>query len=72
MSREAYQSAMLAELKRPRCLFGSSECSSCRMQMEEGAGKRTLHPVQYLALSYGLLPEVESRLQEPLRELTLR
>ena len=28
------------------------------MQMEDGAGKRTLHPVQYLALAYGLMPEL--------------
>src|SRR5207245_2774486 len=59
---------MLDELKRPRALFGAAECSSCRMQMEEGAGKRALHPVQYLALAYGLLPEIEGRLKEPLRE----
>ena len=48
---------MLEELARPRVLFGSTECSTCRMQMEDGAGKRTLHPVQYLALAYGLMPE---------------
>ena len=63
---------MLEELRRPRALFGAAECSSCRMQMEEGAGKRTLHPVQYLALAYGLMPEMETRLKEPLRELLLR
>ena len=63
---------MIEEMKRPRVLVGSTECSSCRMQMEEGANKRTLHPVQYLALAYGLLPEVEGRLKEPLRELLLR
>jgi Fe-S oxidoreductase len=64
--------SMLAELQRPRNLFGSTECSSCRIQMEDGAEKRTLHPVQYLALAYGLLPEVADRLREPLRELVLR
>ncbi len=42
------------------------------MQMEDGALKRTLHPVQYLALAYGLMPEVADRLCEPLRELVLR
>ena len=31
----------------------STECSACRIQMEDGAGKRTLHPIQYLALGYG-------------------
>jgi Fe-S oxidoreductase len=54
---------MLEELRRPRVLFGSTECSTCRMQMEEGSDKRTLHPAQYLALAYGLLPEIERRLR---------
>ena len=57
---------MFAELDRPGVLFGSTECSTCRMQMQEGTGKRTLHPVQYLAYAYGLLPEIESRLKRPL------
>jgi FAD/FMN-containing dehydrogenase/Fe-S oxidoreductase len=64
--------AMLKQLRRPRNLFGSTECSSCRLQMEDGAQKRTVHPVQYLALAYGLVPEVANRLREPLRELVLR
>jgi Fe-S oxidoreductase len=57
---------MLDELDRPRVLLGSTECSACRMQMQEGSGKRTLHPVQYLAYAYGLLPEIEARLKKPL------
>lgn len=57
---------MFAELDRPRVLFGSTECGACRMQMQQGTGKRTLHPVQYLAYAYGLLPEVEARLRKPL------
>src|SRR5205823_6963119 len=60
---------MLRELNRPGVLFGSTECSSCRMQMEEGTGKRTLHPVQYLAYAYGLLPEIGAKLRKPLGEL---
>jgi Fe-S oxidoreductase len=63
---------MLEEMSRPRVLFGATECSTCRMQIEDAAGKRTLHPAQYLALAYGLLPEVARRLEEPIRELTLR
>ncbi len=63
---------MLAELSRPLALFGSTECSSCRLQMEDGARKRTLHPVEYLALAYGLMPEVARRLQEPIRDRVLR
>ncbi len=71
LSRQAGQ-GMLTELRRPKNLFGSTECSSCRMQMEDGAQKRTLHPAQYLALAYGLIPEVAGRLGEPIRELVLR
>ncbi len=59
---------MLEEMRRPRVLFGSTECSTCRMQMEEGSGKRTLHPVQYLALAYGYLPQLARRLREPVRD----
>jgi Fe-S oxidoreductase len=59
---------MLDELRRPRALFGSTECSACRMQMEQGSGKRTLHPVQYLALAYGLMPELAARLRAPVGE----
>ena len=60
---------MLDELKRPRVLFGSTECSACRLQMQEGSRKRALHPIQYLALAYGLLPEVWAKLQKPLQRL---
>jgi Fe-S oxidoreductase len=63
---------MLEELSRPGVLLGSTECSTCRLQMEDGAGKRTLHPAQYLALAYGLLPELSQRLYEPIGELLLR
>ena len=62
---------LFEELRRPGVLFGSTECSSCRIQMEEGSGKRALHPVQYLALAYGLMPDVARRLREPSRELLL-
>jgi FAD/FMN-containing dehydrogenase/Fe-S oxidoreductase len=71
LSREAGQ-PMLEELSRPRVLFGSTECSACRLQMEDGALKRTLHPVQFLALAYGLMPEITQRLNEPIRDLVLR
>lgn len=60
---------MINELNRPGVLFGSTECSACRLQMQEGTGKRTLHPVQYLAYAYGLMPEIGARLQQPLRDL---
>lgn len=63
---------MLDQLRRDDLLFGASECSACRMQMEQGSGKRCLHPVQYLALAYGLMPEIADRLKEPMGKLMLR
>jgi FAD/FMN-containing dehydrogenase/Fe-S oxidoreductase len=63
---------MLDELARPRVLFGSTECSTCRLQMEDGSRKRTLHPAQYLALAYGLLPELRQRLLQRVGPLVLR
>ena len=63
---------MLDELRRPRVLFGSTECSACKLQMEDGAAKRTLHPAQFLALAYGLMPEFAQVLTEAVPELVLR
>jgi Fe-S oxidoreductase len=62
---------MLDELGRPGVLLGSTECSTCRLQMEDGASRRTLHPAQYLALAYGLMPELAARLRRPIRERVL-
>ena len=38
--------------------IGSTECGACRMQMEQGITKRTLHPIKLLSLSYGLNPSL--------------
>ena len=35
---------------------GTTECSACKMQMEQATDKPTIHPLKLLALSYGLLP----------------
>ncbi len=64
--------AMLEELSQPELGYGSTECSTCRVQMEHGASKRTLHPLQYLALSYGLLPEIWQRLNRPIGRSVLQ
>lgn len=63
--------SMIERLSRDDILFGSSECSACRMQMEQGTRKRSLHPVQYLALAYGLMPDLARRLRQPVRDLVL-
>jgi Fe-S oxidoreductase len=63
---------MLQELGQSWIRYGSTECSTCRLQMEDGGGKRTLHPIQYLAMAYGLMPGLAKRLEEPIGELVLR
>lgn len=40
---------------------GSSECSSCRIQMAHVGNKVVMHPVQWLALAYGLMPDLIHR-----------
>lgn len=41
--------------------LGTTECSSCRMQMEQQSSVATLHPVKLMAMAYGLMPELNSR-----------
>jgi FAD/FMN-containing dehydrogenase/Fe-S oxidoreductase len=48
---------------------GTTECSSCKMQMEQGSSKPTIHPLKLLALAYGLLPESQSPLNLQSEEL---
>jgi FAD/FMN-containing dehydrogenase/Fe-S oxidoreductase len=63
---------MLEQFQGAALQAGSSECSSCRLQMENVAGKRALHPVQYLALAYGLMPQLAQRLKQPIKGKLLR
>lgn len=45
--------ALLQELKSERIDLGLTECSTCRLQMVEGSGKKTVHPIEVLAWAYG-------------------
>ncbi|MGF1581108.1 MAG: anaerobic glycerol-3-phosphate dehydrogenase subunit C [Gemmataceae bacterium] len=62
---------MLDQMRQPGVLFGSTECGTCRIQIEDVTEKRTLHPVQYLALAYGLMPSLAERLQRSFHERVL-
>ncbi len=61
---------MLDALAARPIVCGSTECGSCRVQMEDGTRKNTLHPVQYLALAYGLLPAIAQKLRQPGKRVT--
>jgi len=45
--------------------IGATECGTCRMQMEQGIPKRTLHPMKLLALAHGLNPGLKRTWKDP-------
>lgn len=49
---------LLRRLRDPDLQLGVTECSACRLQMEQFSDKPTLHPVKLLALGYGLSPSI--------------
>jgi FAD/FMN-containing dehydrogenase/Fe-S oxidoreductase len=57
--------ALRSRLKDADIEIGATECGTCRMQMEQGISKRTLHPIKLLSLSYGLNPELRRRFKDP-------
>lgn len=38
--------------------IGMTECSTCKIQMEQGSPRPTVHPIKLMAMAYGLMPEV--------------
>jgi len=54
-----------------RLQAGATECSACKMQMEQGTQKATIHPIKLLALAYGLMPEVSELFSAQVEELVV-
>jgi FAD/FMN-containing dehydrogenase/Fe-S oxidoreductase len=50
---------------------GTTECSACKMQMEQGTSKPTIHPLKLLALAYGVMPDVATLLTARSEELVV-
>jgi Fe-S oxidoreductase len=50
---------LISRLRDPKLQLNATECCACKMQMEQGTTKPTIHPIKLLALAYGLLPEGE-------------
>jgi FAD/FMN-containing dehydrogenase/Fe-S oxidoreductase len=77
LKRENYRASLRAgrglimSLRNRRLQAGTTECSACRIQMEQGTGKPTIHPVKLLALAYGLMPEVAELLSAQVEELVV-
>ena len=60
---------LINRLRKPAIQAGTTECSTCKIQMEQGTNKPTIHPLKLLALSYGLMPELAKLLTTPGEEL---
>ena len=64
VKRENYRASLRAGLELISTVrdgpfqIGTTECSTCKMQMEQGSTKPTIHPIKLLALAYGLMPEI--------------
>jgi FAD/FMN-containing dehydrogenase/Fe-S oxidoreductase len=65
LKRENYRTSLrigwglITRLRHPDLQAGTTECSMCKIQMEQGTNKPTIHPIKLLALAYGLMPEIE-------------
>jgi FAD/FMN-containing dehydrogenase/Fe-S oxidoreductase len=77
LKRENYRASLRAgwglirAMRDPGIQVGATECSACKIQMEQGTTKPTIHPIKILALAYGIMPEIESLLSAHSGELTV-
>jgi Fe-S oxidoreductase len=62
---------LISRMRDDKFQIGATECSSCKMQMEQGATTATLHPLKLLALSYGLMPEIRNKLNSKTKRLVI-
>ena len=56
-------SGLIRRMQADDLSIGCTECSSCKIQMEQGSTTPTLHPLKLMALAYGLMPELRDKLK---------
>ena len=77
MKRENYRTSLragwglISRLRDPHLQAGTTECSTCKIQMEQGTTKPTIHPIKLFAHAYGLLPDGDSLLTVSGEELVV-
>ena len=77
LRRDNYRSSLragwglISAIREPTIQVGATECSSCKMQMEQGTSKPTIHPLKLLAYAYGLQPEISKLLSAQGEELVV-
>jgi FAD/FMN-containing dehydrogenase/Fe-S oxidoreductase len=50
--------ALISAVRNGPFRIGMTECSTCKVQMEQSSAKPTVHPIKLLALAYGLMDDV--------------
>jgi len=53
---------LISAMRSSTCRLATTECSACKMQIEHGSTKRTIHPLKILAHGYGRMPSMEQEL----------
>jgi anaerobic glycerol-3-phosphate dehydrogenase C subunit len=63
--------SLIDAMRSPTIVAGTTECSTCKIQMEQGTRKPTVHPIKILALAYGLIPELDDLFERRSEELVI-
>ncbi len=48
---------LVSTMKGTSAQFGTTECTSCKLQMEQATTKPTVHPIAVMAYAYGRMPQ---------------
>ncbi|MCA9191574.1 MAG: anaerobic glycerol-3-phosphate dehydrogenase subunit C [Planctomycetales bacterium] len=50
--------ALISGMRETSAQLGTTECTACKLQMEQATPKPTVHPVAMLAFAYGRMPQL--------------
>ncbi len=50
--------SLISTMKETAAQIGTTECTACKLQMEQGTTKPTVHPIAMLAYAYGRMPQL--------------
>ncbi len=53
---------LISAMRSANVSMATTECSACKMQIEHGSGRATLHPLKLIAYAYGRMPKIEKEL----------
>lgn len=49
---------LISAMKETSAQFGTTECTACKLQMEQASTKPAVHPIALLAYAYGRMPQL--------------